>query len=222
MQNLIETLKDFKSKERFFLAGQILGNPDFTLSSEFREKLSGILEIPVPAQAFSAMDYHLDWLYAGLNLAKDGNPADIYPNGDAVIKGQQEDLDWLIAFREQNEYHLVLIEAKGVTGWTNRQMISKANRLGEIFGRQGNAWPGIVPHFVIMSPRLPQRLMLEQWPDWMAPEGKIKWLELAVPERLIQVYRCDEHGQINQAGRSWKVKQRKNNRIGHDNERRSV
>jgi predicted ATP-grasp superfamily ATP-dependent carboligase len=64
MQNLIKYLKDFNSKERFFLVGQILGNPSFTLASEFREKLSDLLEIPIPADALSAMDYHIDWLYA--------------------------------------------------------------------------------------------------------------------------------------------------------------
>jgi hypothetical protein len=33
LQNIIEYLKDFDSKEQFFLVGQILGNPDFTLAS---------------------------------------------------------------------------------------------------------------------------------------------------------------------------------------------
>ena len=66
------------------------------------------------------MDYHIDWLYASLNLAKDNNPAKVYPNEKNVIKGQQEDIDWLIAFKGQSKYHLVLIEAKGVTGWSNK------------------------------------------------------------------------------------------------------
>ena len=79
MQNLIKYLKDFNSKERFFLTGQILGNPSFTPSSEFREKLSALLEISIPADALSAMDYHIDWLYASLNLAKDNDLSKIYP-----------------------------------------------------------------------------------------------------------------------------------------------
>jgi hypothetical protein len=208
MQNLIKYLKDFNSKERFFLTGQILGNPSFTPSSEFREKLSELLEISVPVDALSAMDYHIDWLYAGLNLAKDNNLSKIYPNENRLIKAHQEDIDWLIAFKTQSEYHLVLIEAKGVTGWTNKQMNSKAKRFGDIFGNQGNSWSGVVPHFVMMASSQPQGLFIEKWPYWMAPNGKINWLELPIPEYLIHVYRCNEQGQASKDGQSWKVKKR--------------
>jgi hypothetical protein len=206
MKNLIKYLKDFNSKERFFLVGQILGNPSFTLASGFREKLSNLLEISIPADALSAMDYHIDWLYASLNLAKDGGL--IYRNNNKVIKAQQEDVDWLIAFKSQSEYHLVLIEAKGVTGWTNKQMTSKAKRFGDIFGEQGNNWPGVVPHFVAMSSSRPQRLSFKEWPQWMSPNEEFKWLELSIPEYLIHVYRCNEQGQKSKSGRFWKVKER--------------
>jgi hypothetical protein len=208
MQNIIKYLKNFNSKERFFLVGQILGNPSFTLASEFREKLSDLLEIQIPADALSAMDYHIDWLYASLNLAKDDDPTKVYRNANKVIKAQQEDVDWLIAFKDQNEYHLVLIEAKGVTGWTNKQMTSKANRFGDIFGELGNSWPGVVPHFVIMSSSQPKGLLTKNWHQWMAPNGKIKWLKLSIPEYLIRVYRCNEQGQENKNGQSCKVKKR--------------
>jgi len=207
MQNLLKYLKDFNSKERFFLVGQILGNPSFTLASEFREKLSNLLEIPIPADALSAMDYHIDWLYASLTLAKDDDPTNVYSNKNNVIKAQQEDIDWLIAFEGQSEYHLVLIEAKGVTGWANKQMTSKANRFSDIFGKQGKIWPSVIPHFVIMSSSQPKGLLTEKWPQWMAPNGKINWLELPIPKR-IRVCRCDEQGQENKNGQSWKVKKR--------------
>jgi len=208
MQKLIEYLKDFNSKERFFLAGQILGNPSFTIASGFREKLSDLLEIRIPADALSAIDYHIDWLYASLNLAKDDDITKVYPNKNSVIKGQQEDVDWLIAFKIQSEYHLILVEAKGVTGWTNKQMTSKAIRFGDIFGEQGNGWPGVVPHFIMMSSSQSKGIKFEKWPQWMAPNGKIKWLELPIPKSLIHVYRCNEQGHENKDGQSWKVKKR--------------
>jgi hypothetical protein len=208
MQNLIKYLKDFNSKERFFLVGRILGNSNFTLASDFCEELSNLLEIPIPVNAFSAMDYHIDWLYASLMLAKDDDITKVYLNENNLIKAQQEDVDWLIAFQFQREYHLVLIEAKGVTGWTNKQMTSKANRFGEIFGKQGNRWPGVIPHFVIMSSHQPKGLFTGKWPQWMAPNGKIKWLELSIPENLICVYRCNEQGQENKNGQVWTVKKR--------------
>ena len=208
MQNLIEYLKDFNAKERFFLVGQILGNPNFTLASEFRDKLSDLLGISIPANALSAMDYHIDWLYASLNLAKDNDPTKVYLNDNNIIKAQQEDVDWLIAFKGQSEYHLVLIEAKGVTGWMNKQMTSKAIRFGDIFGNLGNRWPGVAPHFVIMSSSPPQRLLAEKWPLWMAPNGKIKWLPLSIPKNLIRVVRCNGQGRENQNGQSWKLEKR--------------
>jgi hypothetical protein len=208
MQNLIKYLKDFNSKERFFLVGQILGNPCFTLALEFREKLSALLGIPIPTDALSTMDYHIDWLYASLNLANDDDLTKAYPNVNKLIKAQQEDIDWLIAFKGQSEYHLVLIEAKGVTAWNNKQMISKAIRFGDIFGEQGNKWPGVVPHFVIMSPSKSQGLLAEKLPQWMASNGKILWLELLIPKYLLHVYRCNEQGRKSQNGQSWKVGKR--------------
>jgi hypothetical protein len=208
MQNLIEYLNDFNSKERFFLVGQVLGNPSFTLAAEFREKLGRLLGFPVPTDALSAMDYHIDWLYASLFLANCDKSNEIYANENKFIKAHQEDIDWLIAFRAQGEYHIVLIEAKAVTNWTNKQMSSKAVRFGEIFGKRGDYWSGVVPHFVLMSPSQPYRLLVEKWPQWMVPNGKILWLELALPRHLRRVCRCDEQGEKNRDGKSWKVMKR--------------
>lgn len=205
MQNLIEYLKKFNSKERFFLAGQILGNRDFTLDPGFRQKLSDLLQIQIPVDALSAMDYHIDWLYASLSLAKDEDLTKVYPNEHNIIKGQQEDIDWLIAFRGQDSYHLILIEAKGVTRWTDKQTTSKAKRLSEIFGKQGTNWEDVMPHFVIMSPAKYNSQSVEKFPEWMAPNGEVKWLELSTPE-LLRVSRCDEQGHENKEGRWWKVK----------------
>jgi hypothetical protein len=84
-------------------------------------------------------------------------------------------------------------------------MNSKANRFGEIFGKQGNSWPGVVPHFVIMSSSRPRGLWIEKWPAWMVPNGKVNWLELSIPEYLMRVSRCNEQGQENKNGQSWKV-----------------
>ncbi len=209
MQNLIQHLTYFNSKERFFLAGRILGNPKFTLAPEFRKELGDLLEIPIPVEAFSAMDYPIDWLWASLNLARNEELKTIYSNDGQVIKAQQEDVDWLVAFKVENEHHIVLIEAKGVTGWTNKQMTSKAVRFGDIFGEQGDRWPGVIPHFVMMSSSPPERLFVEKWPHWMAPAGSILWLQLFIPDTLLRVSRCNGEGQADQEGRSWKVIPRK-------------
>ena len=59
MSALIDQLKRFNRKERFFLVGLALGNPDFKLSDAFRSSLHDLLGVSIPADAFVAMDYHL-------------------------------------------------------------------------------------------------------------------------------------------------------------------
>jgi hypothetical protein len=213
MPTLIDRLRTFNSKERFFLVGEVFDNRDFTLGEKFRERLNTKLKLSIPAGAFSAMDFHIDWLYASLKLATDGESVKPYPNkhrGLRIIKGQQEDIDWLIAYRDDNKYHIILIEVKGVTGWTNKQMTSKAKRFEEIFGREGNDWLGIEPHFVMMSPEeTPKGLVVGEWPEWMRPEGKIHWLALKVPKGLKSVVRCNDHGDEDSKGEFWKTAPRK-------------
>jgi hypothetical protein len=207
MSQLIKHLKQFNSKERFFLVGQILGNPDFVPSPKFRKELGIVLNpLEIPDKVFSAMDYHLDWIYASLKLATDEEASKIYVNSDKVIMGQQEDVDFLIAFDEGNETHIVFLEAKGVTGWTNKQMSSKIRRFIQIFGKDGKKWPGVTPHLVIISPKEPQRLTTEDW-EWCAPEGKAKWMELSIPEGqgLKRVTRCNESGKEDINGTFWTV-----------------
>jgi len=145
MSSLLDYLKMFNSKERFFLVGQILGKSRFSPSKKFRGELNKVLGLEIPTKVFAAMDYHLDWLYASLELARGCKEKYIHKNGnqkaDKKIKGQQEDIDFLIAFNENDDEkkptHIVLIEAKGVTAWSNKQMDSKVKRLNEIFGKKG-------------------------------------------------------------------------------------
>ena len=204
MSRLIGYLKQFNSKERFFLVGHILGNPDFLPSVEFREDLGNVLGLQIPDTVFSAMDYHLDWIYASLTLASDKEPVKIHTNTDSIIKAQQEDVDFLIAFEEGNETHLIFFEAKGVTGWTNKQMSSKVSRLKQIFGEDGEKWRGVTPHLVFISPNEPQKLTMDDW-RWCAPEGKVPWMKLSIPEGLIRVRRCDKDGTEDIEGEYWTV-----------------
>ena len=113
MEHLIECLKSFNSKERFFLLGHVFDNPAFLISSKFRRELEGKLDIIISEDAFAAMDYHLDWLYASLIWAEDyekkGEP---YLKND-IIEGNQEDIDFIIAFDDESISHLIFVEAKG-------------------------------------------------------------------------------------------------------------
>ena len=174
MIGVIDNLKSFNRKERFFFVGMALGNPNFELSPGFRVKLNETLRLDVPEDAFTAMDYHLDWIYASLFLFFNGNADGVYPNSDKKIKATQQDVDLLVGYQEdERACHIIMLEAKGVTGWTNAQMKSKARRLRDIFGENGNKRPGIIPHFALVSPKEPQRLDAGSWPAWMKPDNKV-------------------------------------------------
>ena len=88
------------------------------------------------------MDYHLDWLHAGLFLALPENDEEgVHLNTETVASDNQEDIDLLVAFEAEDITHLILIEAKAATGWTNKQTLSKAERLQRIFGKDGARYP---------------------------------------------------------------------------------
>ena len=97
MNSLLYYLPQFNAKERFFLLGHVLGNPQFTLGSAFKSELSKGMNLSLPEDLFCAMDFHLDWLYAALRLYTDGGEHKVHSNSDGIIKAQQEDIDLLIA-----------------------------------------------------------------------------------------------------------------------------
>ena len=195
MKTLLEHLESFNRKERFFLVGNALGNPDFQLSTEFQAKLLEAFAIRPPNSAFVAMDYQLDWLHASLFLALPENDDEgVHLNTETVASGNQEDIDLLVAFEADDITHLLLIEAKAETGWTNKQTLSKAERLQRIFGKDGARYPQVKPYFGLTSPRHPKQLESELWPSWMTRDGQPIWFELKVPTGRRRVTRCDSEG----------------------------
>jgi len=205
MNDFIEYLRRFNSKERFYLVGHLLGNSEFLLASDSVDQISGELDISIPKGAFAAMDFHLDWLYASLYKAFAGDQSEVIPNQGKNIAGQQEDIDYLIAFEEGGAYSVILIEAKAKSGWSVSQLDSKANRLSKIFGDDGKDWRNLRPYFMLISPKRPKNIDASGWPSWMRPDSQPTWIELPVPDNLLKVTRCDENGKPQQAGGHWKV-----------------
>lgn len=198
MSQVIDYLERFNRKERFILLSHVLGQEDqkaFRLNRRFREDLGDKIQTPIPDDAFVAMDFHLDWLQMALYLAdKDNSMSCAIPN-DHLVKGNQEDLDLIIAFQDEctKEVHLVLIEAKADTGWTNKQLKSKAERLRRIFGRHSCNTELVKPHFVLMSPREPSKVEIDTWPSWMKERGgSCLWMELFLRDGLLKVTRYDK------------------------------
>ena len=189
-QDLIELLDQFNRKERYFLICDALGLDKFSLSEEFCKRLEFMLGVTIPTDAQVWMDYHLDWLAAAVVKWHEPSESDVYPNTD-LVRGSQQDVDLLVAFKEGGYYRLVFIEAKGYESWTNGQALAKAKRLETIFGKHGDKHPGLRVHYCLMSPRPPKRLNYDEWPDWMKPNGAPVWLELPVPYPRLEVNRWD-------------------------------
>lgn len=230
-ETLIEILNSFNRKERFFLVSHALGNPEFHLSPSFRSSLSYELGLEIPSNARCWMDYHLDWLYAALTLFEEGPkrhyPSPNFPPASERMDGgappppeninvaQTEDIDLLIGFQQGASTHLVLVEAKGVTGFGNKQLRSKARKLGHIFGMQERPLsPRIIPHFLLASPGAPaiartdeeRGIDIRRFPLWMKPSDDLLWVQLPIPRcpRIASRYN-PETGKPDQTGNDWAI-----------------
>jgi hypothetical protein len=212
--DLIENLRQFNRKERYHLIGLALGNEHFHLSEVFRNKLKERIDLtePVPEDAFWAMDYHIDWIYASLFLTFHpcGQGEGPFPNKkEKNIQANQEDVDLIVAYPEKgtSRYHMIFVEAKADTGWTNSQFRSKATRLEGIFGKDGTTWADVTPHFVVVSPKQPDGLE-KDIPPWMLRSAKkeLSFLRFELPPGL-KVTRCENgNGSLSSAqGEYWKT-----------------
>lgn len=230
---LVQTLQAFNRKERYWLLRDALGTPgaQVPLSEDFRERLSSItektVERPVPKDAWWAMDYHIDWLFAALVHFSRGNGAAVdstYPNpsprtskggaGSRLIRGTQEDFDMIVAFDDV----LILLEAKFEGAWSNSQVERKRERLREL----DEAWPvvagtgdrpcdhaKIVP--VLTSPKQSKRLVTDGWPEFLHLDGDKTPFFMPLtftdaPNQFLVPLRCDEGGTSDAGGGHWSVR----------------
>ncbi|MDX7831595.1 hypothetical protein [Aeromonas dhakensis] len=213
--SLIDNLKSFNRKERFYLIGQMLGNSEFRMDDNQLDKISKLIGLTIPRKYFAAMDYHLDWIYASLFLTQEHDektfPRNFIDNKkkiDLQISGTQEDVDFLLAFVDhENTTHLVMIEAKGDSYFSNGQLDSKNKRFKAIFGNE-NTWPNVKPHFLICSPKEPQKINVEEPAYFIFKNSKLPWLELDMGEGKNKVTRCDEEGEPYNNGEYWTVENR--------------
>lgn len=207
MDGLIDRLRAQNAKERFWLLNAALGNPE--LDAAYLERIGSVLGTSIPSGAWWAMDYHLDWLACAVQGAVPiGEPQPLPAEGWRL--GTQEDVDLIVAWDEGEITQVVLIEAKGVTSHSNQQVASKLSRLSDLFGDDGRAKRGVVPHFLLTSPSAPRKLNYEDLPLWGVGEGgKLKWLRLHVPNTLVFPTRCDDSGNSTKAGNKWLLRFRK-------------
>lgn len=189
--NLLKTLRRFNAKERFHLLSHFLGEGFF--SKPFIDNLA--YEIMVPPEIFStandtfcAMDYHLDWLNAALELfflgrqggSRLDNDGKEYGRKYGRITGYQDDIDLLLAFDTKSplaRYHIVLIEAKGATNcFSQEQLKPKLIRLKNIFLENDKLrFQDVKVYLVLMGPNCPKWLLEIESDENLYPYSFIKW-----------------------------------------------
>ena len=204
MSALIEHLRHFNRKERFILLREALGEDTFTLDAGFWARLGETIDVPVPADAFVAMDYHLDWLQMALYLAATPSPPSPIPKGD-LFMANPEDVDLLIAFDDEDTTRIVLLEAKMETGWRTDQLDSKAQRLELIFGAERPGANLVTPYLLLASPKKSEPALARAWPASLANRGTPRWMELPRPPGLLKVTRCTADKKRSAAGRYLKI-----------------
>ena len=232
--SVADILSKFNRKERYWVVQNVLGSPggvsqDFGspagVSQDFFKRLVkdpgiSLLSSRLSRTAWWGVDYHFDWLFAALYMHKTGLQSGDFPpqiNGtlgdrdSRAIKGQQEDIDLVIA----NDRDVILIEAKAFGSWGTKQIIRKLKRLkllgvddnGFIYRPEAPNDPLVKLHFVLMSPKRSDEIdNLPGWPKWALTDEKPHHIELEIPgfdSGFLRVVRC---GRKTEDGWShWKV-----------------
>lgn len=185
----VQVLEAFDSHERGILFQWAAGRP-FALSPERAQALSDAIGVKIPDRPYLAMDYTMDWLHAAITCyLNPGAWREEQPLTPNTITGSQEDVDLIIAWEDERP-HLLLVEAKGFTGWSNKQMASKAARLQAICTRA--VLDEIDVQFVLVGPSESKGLIVMDWPEWMRKENRVHFLPIADPGARWGVRRSGE------------------------------
>ncbi len=169
-------------------------------------------------QAWWAVDYHFNWLYAALQvhcrLLKAGARA--WDNTSKAVQGNQEDVDLIVVSGDD----VILVEAK-YERWRGKeldQLASKVARLkllnADEDGRVGRSPNQVRLHFVLMSPDEPDgdgmKRLIRDAPMWVRRQGEEtwRWTKLLVddPKPDLRVHRSDERGKKATGGFHWTIK----------------
>jgi hypothetical protein len=205
MSVLINFLERLNRKERYFVMAHATGVRDLSIGDEFRRQLSAAIGVEVPASARLFMDYHLDWLVASLHLAFDQPARLFFKNAGQEVKGNQEDLDLLVAFEDRAVTRLVMVEAKAATAWSSAQLRSKVDRLKKIFPSEQVWSPHVTPHFLLLSPAHPSQEILKLARSLEMPTEGDPWVQLKFPAERLVVERTMADGRPSKTGRHYLV-----------------
>lgn len=238
--DLLTLLRSFNRKERFILLSQGAGDAEpLRVSDRFRERINAqlpeTLQIPdlEDGNFVLAMDFHLNWLAAALQLAFRDRSVDEdlvqgpFAMSPEALEGEvsrrwvfernHEDIDLLIGWRgPDGRWKLVLIEAKAHSSFSTKQLASKSARFAAIFGPDGEAYAQdpVDVALVLAGFRAPQQSQFTQvWEEFSRRETgthdkRVRFVALdTVPEVLI-VGEHDKSGKPKTDGRHWRVHRR--------------
>lgn len=236
MEDLLSLIRSFNRKERFILMTQASsGARPLTVSDQFRDRLNRELppDLQVPDLSdrdyVLAMDFHLNWLAAALQMAYRGvgigqklaNPSFTPGVGDKEpvrrdsFERNQEDVDLLLGWSDGARTKLVLVEAKGHTSWQTSQLRSKSARLAAIFGEQGETYPAdeLGVAFVLAGFKEPVNTKFRDvWNEFARRETGThvkegRFIKLDAPNEVLLVGEYDEDGP-KLGGGTWKVRKK--------------
>jgi hypothetical protein len=186
------------------------------LGNSFRKLVGEKLGISIPEDAWWATDYHIDCLAGALALfvkGEEGSRENLsglsgLPEREYrwLVEGNQEDLDLVIV----TERNLILIEAKAYSGWLNKQMKSKLERLNILYEfYKSLIAPLHLPEqkleffFLTISPFEPPDKLVLDWPSWVRNKRDDFWIKLELyGERPLLVTRDKKED-----GQPWSIKQ---------------
>ncbi|MGC5583403.1 hypothetical protein [Ornithinimicrobium sp. W1665] len=234
MTDLLTLLESFNRKERFILMTQAsAGAVPLGVSAQFRERLNAVLPETVQVPDLDrvtyvlAMDFHLNWLAAALQLAYRGKSVNEdlaqssnesagqisgAPKGKAFERNQ-EDIDLLLGWVAGERTKLVLVEAKAHTSWQTGQVASKSARFAAIFGTNGQTYADapVDVAFVLAgfkTPKQPQ--FMKAWDQFALRETGThsktrRFIPLDIPSEVLVVGEHDGQGNSQTNGGHWRV-----------------
>lgn len=166
MNRLIACLEDFNRKERYWLIRNALGDPDkpIPLDPSFRATILKEAGLDIPADAWWAIDYHIDWLFGALRTYLSADRCGAYQHD--LLTGSQEDFDFVIAYGTT----LIVIEAKATGSWDRKQYHSKFDRLERLEHSLFREC-GLTLHPLVLSPGAPPK------------DFKARWIKLRMDEK---------------------------------------
>jgi hypothetical protein len=224
IMNLSSILSLFNRKECYWLLREALGSEQTAeLSIAFRRKISATIPVEIPSDAWWAIDYHIDWLFAAIAVDRGLMPEQSSTRENPTtgqfldglpkraIRGTQEDFDFIIAF----ERTIILIEAKGVGTWSNTQIARKCQRLQELPLLLGTTEDALsndttMPTIfvVLLSPNAP-KLKSTMWPAFVqAGVNKLPHMTLNMtdaPSSFLAPERFDGK-KANKLGEQWRIR----------------